>query len=63
MTAMPEASLAREIELNYAMLAFSVNWAAGLGDGEISMTQIRNTIKNGAQFLVRVLTFCAKNYD
>ncbi|MDG2140895.1 MAG: S-methyl-5'-thioinosine phosphorylase [Gammaproteobacteria bacterium] len=63
MTAMPEASLAREIELNYAMLAFSVNWAAGLGDGEISMTQIRNTIKNGAQFLVSVLSCCAKNYD
>ena len=61
MTAMPEASLARELELNYAMLALSVNWAAGLGDGEISMTQIDNTIKDGAQFLVRVLSSFAKN--
>lgn len=33
MTAMPEASLARELALPYAAIAVSVNWAAGLGDG------------------------------
>lgn len=31
MTAMPEAALARELNLAYATLAVSVNWAAGLG--------------------------------
>jgi purine nucleoside phosphorylase len=31
MTAMPEASLARELGLDYANLAVSVNWAAGIG--------------------------------
>ena len=35
MTGMPEASLAREVELGYACLALSVNWAAGLGSGDI----------------------------
>jgi len=35
MTGMPEAALAREAELDYAALAVSVNWAAGLGSGDI----------------------------
>lgn len=35
MTAMPEAALARELELEYAALGVSVNWAAGLGSGDI----------------------------
>ncbi|MGQ0586487.1 MAG: S-methyl-5'-thioinosine phosphorylase [Gammaproteobacteria bacterium] len=35
MTGMPEAALAREAGLDYATLAVSVNWAAGLGSGDI----------------------------
>lgn len=35
MTTMPEAALARELGLAYAVLAVSVNWAAGLGSGDI----------------------------
>jgi 5'-methylthioinosine phosphorylase len=35
MTGMPEAALARELGLDYAALAVSVNWAAGLGSGDI----------------------------
>jgi 5'-methylthioadenosine phosphorylase len=32
MTAMPEAALAREIDLEYAALGVVANWAAGRGD-------------------------------
>jgi len=35
MTGMPEAALAAELGLHYASLAVSVNWAAGLGTGDI----------------------------
>ena len=35
MTGMPETALARELGLDYASLALSVNWAAGLGSGDI----------------------------
>lgn len=35
MTGMPETALARELGLAYASLAVSVNWAAGLGSGDI----------------------------
>ena len=41
MTAMPEAALARELGIEYACLAISVNWAAGLSDGLISLGEIR----------------------
>ncbi|MEO5622779.1 MAG: S-methyl-5'-thioinosine phosphorylase [Dokdonella sp.] len=41
MTGMPEAALARELDLEYASLALVANWAAGCGDEvEISMPEI-----------------------
>jgi len=41
MTGMPEAALARELELDYACLALVANWAAGCGDQqEISLPEI-----------------------
>lgn len=39
MTLMPEAALAREKNMAYASICFSVNWAAGIA-GEISMEDI-----------------------
>ncbi len=41
MTAMPEAALARELGIDYACLAISVNWAAGLSEDLISLDEIR----------------------
>jgi 5'-methylthioadenosine phosphorylase len=38
MTGMPEAYLARELGLCYAAIAASVNWAAGRGDSESSIS-------------------------
>lgn len=41
MTGMPEAALARELEVDYACLALVANWAAGCGDeAEISLPEI-----------------------
>ncbi len=40
MTAMPEAALARELEMNYAGLSLVVNWAAGMGDDRHSASEI-----------------------
>jgi 5'-methylthioinosine phosphorylase len=45
---MPEAALARELELNYACCALIVNWAAGLGHGEtVSMEEIETSLATG----------------
>jgi 5'-methylthioinosine phosphorylase len=46
MTGMPEAALARELGLDYACLAVSVNWAAGIGAGDIH-AQIGRCLEEG----------------
>ena len=47
MTGMPEASLAREADLEYACLSLVVNMAAGRSDGIITMEDIERAINNG----------------
>ncbi|MCK5383450.1 MAG: S-methyl-5'-thioadenosine phosphorylase, partial [Gammaproteobacteria bacterium] len=47
MTGMPEASIARELELCYAVIALSVNYAAGRAAGSIEMQDIEATLKQG----------------
>lgn len=55
MTGMPEAALARELEISYAACAVCANWAAGLGGDEISMEQIEQTLKDGMEQVRRLL--------
>lgn len=47
MTGMPEACLARELELEYATCAVVANMGAGRGEGEISMVEIERTVEKG----------------
>ncbi|MGH8482607.1 MAG: S-methyl-5'-thioinosine phosphorylase [Nevskiaceae bacterium] len=54
MTGMPEAALAAELELDYAALAVSVNWAAGLGSGDIH-GEIERTVADGMHKVRAVL--------
>jgi 5'-methylthioinosine phosphorylase len=49
MTGMPEASLARELSIEYASIAVVANWGAGLGEAEISMDQIDASLQNGME--------------
>jgi len=44
MTGMPEAALARELDLCYATLAYVVNWAAGKAEGPIAMDEIQENL-------------------
>ncbi len=48
MTGMPEAALARELEIPYACLALSVNWAAGISDELISLDEINKVVEKGS---------------
>ncbi len=54
MTGMPEAVLARELGLNYACLALSVNWAAGMGSGDIH-AEIERAIAEGMRKIREIL--------
>lgn len=47
MTGMPEAALARELELCYACCAVVANMAAGRGEGEITMADIEHHLMDG----------------
>lgn len=57
MTGMPEAALAREAELCYAACAVVANWAAGRGDGGISMEEIELHLKAGMEKVRTLLQY------
>jgi len=58
MTAMPEAALARELGIQYASLALSVNWAAGIGEArEISMQEISSNLEQGMARVKQLLLY------
>ena len=60
MTGMPEAGLARELEIDYACLALVVNWAAGIGDDDISMEEIMAILEQGIDRLRPLLLAAAR---
>ncbi len=49
MTGMPEAGLARELELAYAKICLVVNWCAGLSDEPITMESIASVLEQGIE--------------
>lgn len=49
MTAMPEAALARELDLPYVCVALVVNAAAGRGEGIITHAEIEAVVASGMQ--------------
>ena len=64
MTGMPEASLARELDIDYAAISVIANWAAGKSEGEISMVEIEQHLKIGmadVENLLRSVVSAAKN--
>ncbi|MEH6504293.1 MAG: S-methyl-5'-thioinosine phosphorylase [Cycloclasticus sp.] len=55
MTGMPEASLARELTLDYACCSVVVNWAAGLEGDEINLHDIDVFAKSGMSKVEKLL--------
>lgn len=55
MTGMPEAALARELELEYCCVALVVNRAAGLGTATIAIDDIRRVMQDGIKDVRRLL--------
>ena len=57
MTGMPEAALARELELDYACVAVVANWAAGCGDeAEISLPEVFANLEAATVKVPRLIT-------
>lgn len=61
MTAMPEASLAAELGMDYAALSLVVNWAPGIADEELSFDSIMDIVNeemaNIRKFLPDLIRF------
>ena len=55
MTSMPEASLARERNIDYACCALVVNWAAGKTDDVITMEIIEQNLQQGMNNILQLL--------
>ena len=56
MTGMPEAALAKELDIAYASICFSVNWAAGVGTSEkIDLDEISLVLKRSSAKIQSVL--------
>ena len=60
MTGMPEAVLARELEIEYACLALVVNWAAGIEQDSIIMAQVMATLEQGMERVKLLLLAAAR---
>jgi purine nucleoside phosphorylase len=61
MTGMPEVALAREAELPYAACAVVANWAAGRGEGPITMEEILAHLEGGMGEAKKLLLALAKD--
>ena len=55
MTAMPEAALAKELEMQYASIAVIANWAAGITNEEITMAEIEHYVHIGMSNAAAIL--------
>lgn len=62
MTGMPEAVLARELGIPYAMLSLVVNPAAGKADREITMAEIEAVLHDGMAGVRQVLAAVAAGW-
>ncbi len=60
MTGMPEAALARELEIPYATIAMVANWAAGKTTGIICMEEIQSYLTASMTQMNQIITAWAK---
>jgi len=56
MTVMPEAALARELEMCYAGIAVVANYAPGVGSGMLTVTEVVETMRNYLGHIKSLLT-------
>ncbi len=60
MTGMPEAALARELDISYACITLVVNPAAGLSKEIISIDKIKKVLDDGLQDVRKLLSACVE---
>jgi len=61
MTGMPEAALARELEIRYVSCCIVANWAAGIGAETITMEEINRNLTKGMATATALLAASVSN--
>lgn len=56
MTGMPEAALARELDIEYASISLIANWGAGISNEPITMKDIESCIVSGMSDTKKIIT-------
>ena len=62
MTGMPEAGLAKEIDIDYACCSLVVNWAAGKSNTPITMEIIEKNMESGIEQIKNLITEVIRTY-
>jgi 5'-methylthioinosine phosphorylase len=63
MTGMPEAALARELEIEYASITLVVNWCAGIESSILDMDQIMQELKQGMTSVIQLIRATLEQTD
>lgn len=61
MTSVPEVVLARELGMCYASIAMVTNYAAGISTSPLTHAEVKDTMRNNANNLQKLLTVVLKN--
>jgi 5'-methylthioinosine phosphorylase len=63
MTGMPEAALARELDMEYASIAMVVNWCSGITDAVLDMDEIRRILDLGMSSVIELISTTLEQAD
>ncbi len=56
MTGMPEAALARELDIEYAAITMVVNWCSGITGSVLDLDEIRQILDSGMDTVVQLIS-------
>ena len=63
MTGMPEAALARELDMEYASIAMVVNWCSGITDAVLDMDELRRILDLGMNSVIKLISATLEQAD
>jgi len=63
MTGMPEAALARELDIEYASIAMVVNWCSGITEAVLDMDELRRILDLGMDSVVKLISATLEQAD
>jgi len=63
MTGMPEAALARELDMEYAAITIVVNWCSGITDSVLDLDEIRQILDSSMDTVIQLISAALAQAD